>query len=606
MEKYEHIEVVGEGSYGIVMKCRHKETGQIVAIKKFIETEEDHNVRKMALREIRMLRRLHHDNLVNMIEVFRRKKRFFLVFEYMDHTVLDELETTPGGLGEKVSREHLFQVVRAIHFCHNNNIVHRDVKPENILVSTSGVVKLCDFGFARLLVPSGENYTEYVATRWYRAPELLVGDTKYGRPVDIWAIGCLLAEMISGDPLFPGDSDIDQIYKITNLLGKLCPYHQQLIAKNPTLREIREENISEIDNKLKALMMKFPSWSSGAIDFLFACLRLDPNDRANSNQLLDHNFFTHDDFPLHFLPDLQSKIHQEFQSNILLRRYQMNPELEKVRGYRRTSQTDLPRWRISLVERQNNPISPLVAVNGSGGNQVDNENFCDGQKLSEGSTPMDMNPATDEVESMPAGRDRFNILSKYSPLLGGAGVGTGVVGAPPLGQSRSRQSTAEGPSSPAHHFHSLGSDLSLAAHSNQHLSLNSSQAFPIQSPIKNVSFSSNFRNDFKKNMSRIGPGLAVIPRANLIQRVAMDSYCDSEFAVKRTMNAHNRKNTYDDFSLPNLPGAKNQGKSNKKKLNPVNTQGTQFDAFISPRLFRSRSPSSSPKGPPQSSNLPMV
>ncbi|XP_039299206.1 cyclin-dependent kinase-like 2 [Nilaparvata lugens] len=576
MEKYEHIEVVGEGSYGIVMKCRHKETGQIVAIKKFIETEEDHNVRKMALREIRMLRRLHHDNLVNMIEVFRRKKRFFLVFEYMDHTVLDELETTPGGLGEKVSREHLFQVVRAIHFCHNNNIVHRDVKPENILVSTSGVVKLCDFGFARLLVPSGENYTEYVATRWYRAPELLVGDTKYGRPVDIWAIGCLLSEMISGDPLFPGDSDIDQIYKITNLLGKLCPHHQQLITKNPNLREFREENITEIDNKLKALVMKFPSWSSGAIDFLFACLRLDPNDRANSNQLLDHTFFTHDDFPLHFLPDLQAKIHQEFQSNILLRRYQMNPELEKVRGYRRTSQTDLPRWRISLVERQNNPISPLVAVNGSGSNQVDNG----------GQTPME-----DETESAATTTigDRFSVLNKYSPLqLTGASL-------PP----RSRQSTAEGPSSPAHHFHSLGSEL------HNSLNANSSYAFPMQTPIKNVSFSNNFRNDFKRNMSRIGPGLAVIPRANLIQRVAMDSYCDSEFAVKRTMNANNRKNTYDDFSLPNLPGAKNQGKSNKKKLNPVNTQGTQFDAFISPRLFRSRSPSSSPKGP-QSSNLPMV
>lgn len=102
----------------------------------------------------------------------------------------------------------------------SGQIVHRDVKPENILVSNQGVIKLCDFGFARLVSSGGETYTDYVATRWYRAPELLVGDTRYGRPVDIWAIGCLFAEIMSGDPLFPGESDIDQIYQIMKLLGK--------------------------------------------------------------------------------------------------------------------------------------------------------------------------------------------------------------------------------------------------------------------------------------------------------------------------------------------------------------------------------------------------
>lgn len=110
MEKYESLGVVGEGSYGIVMKCRHRETGQMVAIKKFLETEEDLSVRKMALREVRMLKRLRHENLVNMLEVFRRKRRFYLVFEFMDHTILDELETTGGGLDETKCREYVFQV----------------------------------------------------------------------------------------------------------------------------------------------------------------------------------------------------------------------------------------------------------------------------------------------------------------------------------------------------------------------------------------------------------------------------------------------------------------------------------------------------------------
>lgn len=100
-------------------------------------------------------------------------------------------------------------------------IIHRDVKPENVLVSSLGVVKLCDFGFARIISNNGEACTEYVATRWYRAPELLVSEPNYGTGVDIWAIGCLFAEMMTGDPLFPGESDIDQLYLIVKLLGKL-------------------------------------------------------------------------------------------------------------------------------------------------------------------------------------------------------------------------------------------------------------------------------------------------------------------------------------------------------------------------------------------------
>ncbi|KAG8039533.1 hypothetical protein G9C98_008176 [Cotesia typhae] len=149
MDKYENIEVVGEGSYGIVIKCRHRETGEIVAIKKFLETEEDVHVRKMAFREIRMLKKLRHDNLVNMIEVFRRRKRFYLVFEYLDHTVLDELEVSSNG--PQVSRRYIFQVLRGLNFCHSNHIMHRDVKPENVLVSPNSVIKLCDFGFARVI-----------------------------------------------------------------------------------------------------------------------------------------------------------------------------------------------------------------------------------------------------------------------------------------------------------------------------------------------------------------------------------------------------------------------------------------------------------------------
>ena len=151
MEKYENLGLVGEGSYGIVMKCRHKESGQLVAVKKFIESEDDKMVKKIALREVRMLKQLHHENLVNLLDVFRRKRRLFLVFEFVDHTILEELERNPMGLDELSCQKCVWQVLRGIEFCHGHNIIHRDVKPENVLVSRAGVVKLCDFGFARTL-----------------------------------------------------------------------------------------------------------------------------------------------------------------------------------------------------------------------------------------------------------------------------------------------------------------------------------------------------------------------------------------------------------------------------------------------------------------------
>ncbi|XP_043202055.1 cyclin-dependent kinase-like 1 isoform X1 [Amphibalanus amphitrite] len=288
LEKYEKLGKLGEGSYGTVYKCRNRETGQIVAIKKFLEAEDDPVIRKIAVREVRMLKQLKHPNLVNLLEVFRRRKRLHLVFEFCDSTVLDELEkSNKGRMSEERARKIIWQVLQAVNFCHSRSCIHRDVKPENLLISKDGVVKLCDFGFARSMSGQGENLTDYVATRWYRAPELLVGDTQYGPPVDVWAIGCVLAELVRGHALWPGRSDLDQLYLIRRTLGELLPRHMQIFKAN---RFFRGMSIPESDKK-DSLEQKLSKYcSKECMDFVMHCVDKDPETRPTCAQLMKHPF----------------------------------------------------------------------------------------------------------------------------------------------------------------------------------------------------------------------------------------------------------------------------------------------------------------------------
>ncbi|PIK36001.1 hypothetical protein BSL78_27164 [Apostichopus japonicus] len=146
MDKYEKLGKIGEGSYGVVFKCRNRDTNAIVAIKRFVESEDDPLIKKIALREIRMLKQLKHTNLVNLLEVFRRKRKLHLVFEYCDRTVLNELDNNPRGVKDSVTKKLIYQTLQAVSFCHQHNCIHRDVKPENILITKDGQVKLCDLG----------------------------------------------------------------------------------------------------------------------------------------------------------------------------------------------------------------------------------------------------------------------------------------------------------------------------------------------------------------------------------------------------------------------------------------------------------------------------
>lgn len=287
MDRYERLCKIGEGSYGIVFKCRNKEHGGIVAIKKFVETEDDPQIRKIAMREIRMLKQLKHENLVNLIEVFRKKRKLHLVFEFCEHTVLDELERHPRGVPEASIKRIVWQTIRGANFCHQQNCIHRDIKPENILVTKAGIVKICDFGFARLMNGPGAEYTDYVATRWYRSPELLVGDTQYGPMVDIWAIGCLFGEMLTGQPIWPGKSDVDQLYLIQKSLGPILPRHRKVFYSNQFFQDVRLPSTTQTD----LLDARFKKYDKSALQFLKDCLMMNPENRCTATEALNYSYF---------------------------------------------------------------------------------------------------------------------------------------------------------------------------------------------------------------------------------------------------------------------------------------------------------------------------
>ena len=298
MNKYEIMGVVGEGAYGVVLKCRNKETQEIVAVKKFKEGDDDEAVKKTTLREVKMLRNLRQSNIVYLKEAFRRKSKLFLVFEYMEKNLLEVLEDNPRGLSPEEVRSYIFQLVRAVHFCHDHNVVHRDIKPENLLVNPPtgksgdpkfGHLKLCDFGFARTLPSKNVDLTDYVSTRWYRSPELLIGSTSYGKEVDQWAIGCIMGELIDGQPLFPGESDVDQLYIIQKIIGPITKSHLKRFLTNPNFTGLKFPDVSNPQGLEKRYGHRI---DKDGLDFMKRLLKMEPNERLTGAQCLQHPYFS--------------------------------------------------------------------------------------------------------------------------------------------------------------------------------------------------------------------------------------------------------------------------------------------------------------------------
>lgn len=283
MNRYKVAKVLGDGTYGSVLRAQNKSTGEWVAIKKmkqkYYSWEEC-----MKLREINSLRKLIHPNIVKLKEVIRENDELHLVFEFMEANLYEFMKARMRPLPESKIRNIMFQTMQAVHHVHKHGYFHRDMKPENLLVS-GDTVKLADFGLARE-IRARPPFTDYVSTRWYRAPEVLLRCVTYNSPLDIWACGGIMAELYTLRPLFPGSSESDQLYKICSVLG--TPTQSQWPEGFKLASQIGFRFPQFVPTKLEVLV---PQSNAEGLSLMNAMMQWDPHKRHSAAKVLTHPYF---------------------------------------------------------------------------------------------------------------------------------------------------------------------------------------------------------------------------------------------------------------------------------------------------------------------------
>jgi len=288
MNRYVQLEELGNGTYGSVLLGQRVDTGEKVAIKrmkrKYYSWEE-----AMNLREVKSLKKLSHNNVVKLKEVIRENDTLYFVFEYMKEN-LYQLMKERYESGDKTFPEHMirtmmYQVLQGLAFMHKHGYFHRDMKPENLLCMGPELVKIADFGLARE-IRSRPPYTDYVSTRWYRAPEVLLRSTMYSAPIDIWAVGCIMAELYTFRPLFPGNSEIDEIFKICSVIGTPDKKEWSEGFKLAAAMNFKFPQFSPT-----SLSTLIPTASPEAIALMSDMMRWNPAKRPSAKQALRYPYF---------------------------------------------------------------------------------------------------------------------------------------------------------------------------------------------------------------------------------------------------------------------------------------------------------------------------
>ncbi|KAJ2779288.1 Cyclin-dependent kinase catalytic subunit [Coemansia javaensis] len=285
-ERYQKLDKVGEGTYGVVYKARDLQTGRTVAMKKIRLEADDEGVPSTAIREISLLKELQHENIVKLLDIVYSDAKLYLVFEFLDLDLKKYMDSVgPAGLSADQVKSYMHQLVKGLAFCHSRRTLHRDLKPQNLLIDQSGMLKIADFGLGRAFGVPLRVYTHEVVTLWYRSPEILMGSRQYSIGMDMWSVGCIFAEMVRRRPLFPGDSEIDEIFKIFRIMGtpteEIWPDLVTLPDYKPTFPKWQPKSLSAL----------LPGLDADGIDLLKRMLAYDPARRISAKQALAHPYF---------------------------------------------------------------------------------------------------------------------------------------------------------------------------------------------------------------------------------------------------------------------------------------------------------------------------
>ncbi|XP_052191055.1 protein IMPAIRED IN BABA-INDUCED STERILITY 1-like isoform X2 [Diospyros lotus] len=313
-DSFEKLDKIGKGTYSTVYRARDVETGRIVALKKVqFDTFQVESVRFMA-REIIILRRLDHPNIMKLEGVIASgsSSSIYLVFEYMEHDLSRLLSSSGIKFSDAQIRCYMRQLLAGLDHCHSLGVMHRDIKVSNILVNNEGILKIADFGLANFINARHQQaLTSHVVTLWYRPPELLLGSTNYGASVDLWSVGCVFAELYTHKPILKGRTEVEQLHKIFKLCGSPPDeYWKTSILPLATLLETPPTYV----NCLRETYRELPK---GALDLLETFLSIEPHKRGTASSALDSEYFaTKPNDPSRLSPwnkEVDAKMHEEAQ-----------------------------------------------------------------------------------------------------------------------------------------------------------------------------------------------------------------------------------------------------------------------------------------------------